>query len=204
MNMVGVHIFVALQCRQAFLQTLTRCPPLAVGAVNTRNTQNTGAHTTDPAKMAHRQFRIDPALCTCRLRQHGTCFAHPRTAAIAIHPAGGAIHQRAWLGSPQQYVHQCPGAAIHCAVWRGRCQVHHLRRQPRQTPHMCRFIQITQQRHQPHCPQSVDPIGTGGKGEHPYPVVQQSGNACTHIATPNDEQPLTAESSGPGAQRGLI
>ena len=119
------------------------------GRVNAGYAQDVNRHASAAAKPAQLRFGVNPPLgarCGCI---HGPGLANPLALAVAIHAAGGAIHQLAQGAAQAQRTQQGLGAGIGIALrvgagrWR---QMHHMRGYARESAQRGSVVKIAGQR----------------------------------------------------------
>ena len=159
------------------------------------------------AKQAQRRLSMHPALSAWGAWLHGAHFCDPLTPAVAIHPAGRAIHQRlrqaAAAQGPQQSVGTGVGGGTRVVIGR-RGQVHHPRGQPGHAAQGGSVVQVALQRGDVLAAQCRQPVGGRSQCQHPHTRRQQTRHPQADIPAADDQHTGATKAGRQRAEGALV
>jgi len=139
------------------------------------------------AQMTHQVFCINSPSRPCGMSVSSSCFCNKLATAIAIHTAGGAIHQRLGWAAPAQRAHQSQGTRVAVATFRRWCQMHHPGSQSAQAGQAGGPVQVALQRGDPQRAQLFDPAGTGSQRKQAQAPVHLRSHTHTDITAAHQQ-----------------
>ena len=207
MDVVGVHIIGVHQHRRAAQQPGPRRSTFAVRRVNAGDAQHMHPRAGGAAHHAEQAFGMHAALGPGGLRVDGAGFVNPVATAVAIHPAGAAVHQHRRQRTQPQGPKQRRRARISRARgWVvGRwSQMHQVCGQPGEAAQTALVVQVAHQRRDVVRPQLRHAVGRRGERQHMNALRQTFGHPQANVTTANDEHTGTAKARRQRAKGALV